>query len=400
MCSARTIEAEFGPHEIKTFVLRGRGRESRRTCSSCELARGDDWQLKGWLGEEWRWHVNKPWDMPGWLPARVPGSVLDDLARAGEVPDLYSSRNSRLGEWAAERTWVYRRRVDGAGPSVRRRRPRGDRLRRRDEVARHEGAFTPFEVEVPPGEHLLAVAVQRAPESEPQVGRTRGAVHKSRMGYGWDFCPRLVHQGIWRPVTLDAPPERFPVVTLEDDIGTVEVDGEVVLRVDAPELWWPNGMGEQRLYDVEAGGVASRSASATSRSTTTSSRQRCHGAGAGLELGAARCALRRAAAGEARAPARLAARANVNLIRVWGGGLIEDARVLRALRPPRPARLAGVRPVELRDRSTPSDDPSSSRRWSGMHGRSSRGCRATRRSRSGAAATSSTATTRRPCSRR
>ena len=34
------------------------------------------WQLKGWLGEEWRWHVNKPWDAPGWLPARVPGSVL------------------------------------------------------------------------------------------------------------------------------------------------------------------------------------------------------------------------------------------------------------------------------------------------------------------------------------
>ena len=42
-----------------------------------------------------------------------------------------------------------------------------------------------------------------APESEPQVGETsRVRVHKSRMGYGWDFCPRLVHQGIWRPVTL------------------------------------------------------------------------------------------------------------------------------------------------------------------------------------------------------
>ena len=186
---------------------------------------GDDWQLKGWLGEEWRWYVNKPWDMSGWLPARVPGSVLDDLAQAGEVPDLYHGRNSRLGEWAAERTWVYRRRVEGPG------RLRFDGVDHEatvfvdgDEVARHEGAFTPFEVALPPGEHLLAVAVHAAPASEPQVGRTsKVRVHKSRMGYGWDFCPRLVHQGIWRPVTLDAPPARFPVVTLEDDIDRKSV---------------------------------------------------------------------------------------------------------------------------------------------------------------------------------
>ena len=65
-----------------------------------------DWQFKGWLGDEWRWHVAKPWDAPGWLPARVPGSVVDDLMRAGEVPDVYFERNSRLAEWAAERTWV------------------------------------------------------------------------------------------------------------------------------------------------------------------------------------------------------------------------------------------------------------------------------------------------------
>ena len=71
------------------------------------------WQLKGWLGEEWRWHVNKPWETPGWLPARVPGSVVDDLVRAGEVPTPYFERNSRLAEWAAERTWVYRCRVRG-----------------------------------------------------------------------------------------------------------------------------------------------------------------------------------------------------------------------------------------------------------------------------------------------
>jgi hypothetical protein len=31
-------------------------------------------------------------------------------------------------------------------------------------------------------------------------------------------------------------------------VGRVEVDGEVVLEVEQPELWWPNGFGEQRDF--------------------------------------------------------------------------------------------------------------------------------------------------------
>ena len=287
---------------------------------------GDDWQLKGWLGDEWRWYVNKPWDTPGWLPARVPGSVLDDLVRAGELTDLWFERSSRLGEWVPERTWVYRRRVTGPG------RIRFEGVDHEatvfvdgEEAARHAGGFTPFEVELPPGRHLLAVAVHAAPESEPQVGETRRVgVHKSRMGYGWDFCPRMVHQGIWRPVTLDAPPELFPVVTLEDDIGTVEVDGEVVLRVDAPELWWPNGMGEQHLYDLEVGGV--RFAVGFREISFDDYELRVNGVQVPVRgwnwvpldalYGVPRPEKLAHLLG-------LAARANVNLIRVWGGGLIE-----------------------------------------------------------------------------
>lgn len=281
-----------------------------------------DWQLRGCLGDEWRWHVDKPSDAPGWLPARVPGSVLDDLHRAGEVPDLYFERNSRLAEWAPERSWIYRRRVAGGGVL---------RFEGIDhaatvfvdgaEVARHEGAFTPFEVELGPGEHRLAVVVHEAPESEPQVGDTRRVrVHKSRMGYGWDFCPRMIHQGIWRPVTVGAPAEVFPVVRLEDDLGTVEVDGEVVLRVDAPLLWWPNGMGEQQLYDAGGFQVGFRQVSFDDY---------------GLRVNGVPVPVRGwnwvpidALYGVPR-PEKLAhllglaARANVNLIRVWGGGLIE-----------------------------------------------------------------------------
>src|SRR5438067_11728814 len=119
--------------------------------------------------------------------------------------------------------------------------------------------FRPFDVKLSAfadgAEHLLAVAVHPAPHSESQVGFTRRVrAHKSRMGYGWDFCPRIVNQGIWQPVELADGPERFPTVVLRGGEGIVELEGEVVLRVREPELWWPNGLGEQRLYPVEIDG--------------------------------------------------------------------------------------------------------------------------------------------------
>ena len=37
------------------------------------------------------------------IPARVPGSVYDDLERAGLIPDPYFECNSILSEWVANR---------------------------------------------------------------------------------------------------------------------------------------------------------------------------------------------------------------------------------------------------------------------------------------------------------
>jgi beta-mannosidase len=281
-----------------------------------------EWQFKGWLGDEWRWHVNKPWDAPGWLPARVPGSVVDDLVHAGEVPTPYFERNSRLSEWVAERTWIYRTRVRGGVVEFEGVDHEATVFVDGEEVAHHVGAFTQFRVEIPDGEHLLAVAVHAAPESEAQVGRTsRVHVHKPRMNYGWDFCPRLVHQGIWRPVTVDAPPRVCPRVTLVDGVGRVELGGEVVLEVEQPELWWPNGMGAQRLYRAGDFDVGFRTVELTPEYELVVN-------GARTEIRGWNWVPIDVLYGVPRAEKlqhllELAARENVNLLRVWGGGLIE-----------------------------------------------------------------------------
>ena len=41
------------------------------------------------------------------VPARVPGSVYDDLLRAGLIDDPYYEKNSLKCEWVANRLWSY-----------------------------------------------------------------------------------------------------------------------------------------------------------------------------------------------------------------------------------------------------------------------------------------------------
>lgn len=280
------------------------------------------WTLRGFLGEDWALHraaLHARADAGGddaWIPASVPGSVLADLLAAALVADPYRGTDSRLTEWVPQRTWVYRRTL--AAPIA-----AGERVFLEldgidaaaticldgEPVARHEGMHVPLVFELTDrlgetGTRMLAVVIDPAPVSEPQVGRTsKVTVHKGRMGYGWDFCPRLVHQGLWRParlrvtggarladvwarprldrgaarvevtVTVDdtrpqpagpgdtrphhAGPEHTAVATLRAADGeivaagtTAVADGaaRLVLDVPAPRRWHVNGHGEPYLY--------------------------------------------------------------------------------------------------------------------------------------------------------
>lgn len=69
-------------------------------------------------------------------------------------------------------------------------------------LGEHKGMFTPVVFEVSnqlnyEGDNLLVIVINRAPDEEPQVSKTRYVRnHKSRMTYWWDFCPRMIHLGI------------------------------------------------------------------------------------------------------------------------------------------------------------------------------------------------------------
>ncbi len=282
---------------------------SERICLS-----GEDWQFRDYYGEDWRWrdaHQPNSRDQRFWRTGRVPGSVHHDLWQAGEIPNPYFERNSLLIEWVPARTWLYKKTFFAPEHL------RGQRVRlcfegvdyaaefflNGQSLGQHQGMYTPaiFEVSdqlVYGAENLLVVVIEPAPPEQPQVSRTsRVRTHKSRMTYWWDFCPRMIHVGIWDEVYLEATgsvriENVFVRPQLREDLQqadvsvsialdaarqqvvmvetTLHLDGEVVasqrtrhalavgrtslnqcLTIHQPRLWWPNGHGEQPLYQAE-----------------------------------------------------------------------------------------------------------------------------------------------------
>ncbi|MGW3138151.1 glycoside hydrolase family 2 protein [Streptomyces sp. NPDC001139] len=203
-------------------------------------------------------------------------------------------------------------------------------------------------------------------------------VRKMACSFGWDWGPTLVTAGIWRPVRLESwSTARIarvrPLVTVEDGLGVVELHieversrveaplaveatvggvrvrgeiegtaGTVLLRVPDARLWWPRGYGEQPLYDVELtllhDGDAldvwrRRVGFRTVRLDTSAD---AHGSGFTLVVNGERLFARgvnwipddvfpsRVTRERYRERLGQAARAGVDLVRIWGGGIYES----------------------------------------------------------------------------
>jgi beta-mannosidase len=111
-------------------------------------------------------------------------------------------------------------------------------------------------------------------------------IRKQACNFGWDWGPTLVTAGVWQPIGLHEwsvarLAEVRPQVTVADGVGRVElrvrleravdqpvtvaatlsgrkasaiVDGVealLILTVDEPDLWWPRGYGAPSLYDLD-----------------------------------------------------------------------------------------------------------------------------------------------------
>jgi beta-mannosidase len=359
--------------------------------------------------------VNGPPGFGDWIPATVPGCVHTDLLRAGKIPDPFAGTNEKGLQWIERTDWEYRstfavnaallgrERIEAvfkgldtfAEVSV-----NGARVLSADNM------FRSWRVDLKPlvvaGTNTIVVRFRSpiavAKPFYDRLGYTLPATNdqakemvsmfarKAPYHYGWDWGPRFVTSGIWRPAAVEAwDGARLDDVqvfqrSLDDAQARLEVAAVVVaaragraqvtvglpggptlgsvdkmlargrneLRlevvIDKPERWWPNGLGAQRLYTLETslvmGGV-SRGERQTRIGLRTLEVVNRHDAGGksftvvvngapvfmkGANWIPADSFVTRVTEEKYRSLLQSAASSNMNMLRVWGGGIYEDDR--------------------------------------------------------------------------
>lgn len=257
-----------------------------------------------------------------YLPAKVPGTVHTDLLRHGKIPDFFFRANEDSVQWIEDKDWIYKTTFTISKEML-----ENENLHVYFEgldtytdvylndslVLQTDNMFVGWDISckqyLKEGDNILAVhfhsAVKKGMEKlqkldyilkasneiAPDDERTNVFTRKAPFHYGWDWGPRLVTCGIWRPVHIyawnsakiesvfinteslsDEKAELSATLTLDATVTSrsllqVVVDDKLLTEkiielkngknkaeasfiIDNPELWWTNGLGEQKLYDV------------------------------------------------------------------------------------------------------------------------------------------------------
>jgi beta-mannosidase len=236
------------------------------------------------------------------MDAPVPGSVQLALLRAHVLEDWNVGLNARGAEWVENRDWIYQ--TDLPDEWVQRGKQIWLRCAGLDYVGSillngvtvlpFKGSFVPYEADlkpyVKPTGNVLQIWFQPPPRWLGEFGYTSQMKEwKPRFNYYWDWTSRLVQAGIWDRITLEAVDGGEIVhvkstasvdvdskrgalrlemetaggkylhvaikesgrVVREETIGTGKRNTHISWDQVPVELWWPAGMGNQQLYELE-----------------------------------------------------------------------------------------------------------------------------------------------------
>ncbi len=256
----------------------------------------------------------------GWLPATVPGDIHLDLLANKVIPDPFYRDNEAKLQWIENASWEYRTSFN-LDPGVLERANvdlvfegldaaaqvyvNGERVLDADNMFRQWRV--PVKSHLHAGANLLRVvfpspiaAAQAVAANDPWQPKTgteaKTYIRKAAYEYGWDWGPRFVTSGIWRPVRLEAWDKAriddFAVRQRDVSADVAHLDAQVAIQVSSagpvtvsvayqlddkpetatrnvylhtgenlvelpleilkPKLWYPAGYGDQPLYTFTA----------------------------------------------------------------------------------------------------------------------------------------------------
>ncbi|MFP4013306.1 MAG: beta-mannosidase [Chitinispirillaceae bacterium] len=261
------------------------------------------------LNGEWRLSISDERNSPV-FKAHVPGCVHLDLLSNKFIPEPFFGRNELDLQWIEEKDWEYSRNfhltkqaaaqaqihlvAEGLDTS-------STIFINNTPVAQTENMFCGVRLDIKPhvksGENCIRIVfhspaayiserkhLHTFDQPNDPVGGS-SLMRKQQCSFGWDWAPRFATSGIYKPIRIEARSlprlERVGIQQLHSDdqvelCFTPVTDGpgksngcsveyslllngklidkttENRIRVNDPSLWWPNGLGEQPLYELIA----------------------------------------------------------------------------------------------------------------------------------------------------
>jgi beta-mannosidase len=254
-------------------------------------------------------HLDKGWNfnragMENWYPAIVPGSIHSDLFLNGLIEDPFIGDNEKKLQWIDSVDWIYKCEFFTDGNF---KKPKlvfegldtyADIFLDGKYIFSVNNMFRSWEYSLsafPSGKHELMIWFNPAKNHVGKLSyelpaNERVFTRKAAFQYGWDFGPRFISRGIWKNIfivdqnQLEVKNVQFITPGLNPKNASLKIkglyqsifDGEVQLKIsdsthsidierklkvnandsvflldikiEKPEYWWPNGIGNQNLY--------------------------------------------------------------------------------------------------------------------------------------------------------
>ncbi|NNE68032.1 MAG: glycoside hydrolase family 2 protein, partial [Pyrinomonadaceae bacterium] len=343
----------------------------------------------------------------------VPGSVHTDLLAHGLIPDPFYRNNEKKLQWIGKTNWEYETSFEIAGQTYSRERLElvfegldtyANVFLNGKEILKADNMFRRWRVNIKEhakiGENRLRIVFRspineilprmakldyQLPASNDQGEKTSPYTRKAPYQFGWDWGPRFVTSGVWRPVhleswdsarveSLDIRQKKLTKMKAELSAGVEVVSSksssaEVVLRnrtegtvaatksvnlgqglneifldfeIIKPRIWYPVQLGDQPLYDfdveVQIDGKTIDRASERTGLRTVELRQKPDKWGSSFEFVIngipvfgkggnwipADSFPTRVTKEKYRHLMESMRDANMNMVRVWGGGIYEE----------------------------------------------------------------------------
>ncbi len=273
-------------------------------------------------------NINQNWtfsktEKNEWLPATVPGNIHTDLLNLKKIKDPFFGTNETELQWIGETDWTYRTSFDVSKELLEKKNIRltfsgldtyADVYLNGVKVLSTDNMFREWKIDAKPflvskdNKMIIKfrnVFSENTPKWETAPYRLQAFPNndqadtmialysrKAQFHYGWDWGPRLVTCGIWKPIVLEGwneikmeafhifssnVTEEKATLTAKSEVSSTEsktadyvlmVNGkqvakksvqfskgnnqiEISYELKNPKLWWSNGLGDQYRYDTE-----------------------------------------------------------------------------------------------------------------------------------------------------